>query len=412
MRHCKIKNDDAPSPPTGPAINIMKILFFSPYFHPYISGLTQSPERVLTHLAKKNKVTVLTFPHQTDLKTKEFWRGMNIVRMPYWFKISKGYISPQSIIYFLNEVRNTDVVFINLPNAEGLMLAMLANLFRKKAISLFNCQVDLGPGFFNPVINFVLNSAVFFQLFLSDTIIAYPDYIEHLNIGKIFKDKIRETLPIIETPRPNKTTLAAFQKEKGADVWIGFAGRIAREKGIEYLIEAVESLRATTRHSGLLVLSLSNGPRIQLIFAGPPPSEVVGEDNYARRLIKLLDTKHISYKFLGRLSEKDLSAFYKSIDVLILPSINRTEAFGMVQAEAMLHGTPVIATSLPGVRIAISQTKMGVLVEPKNTEQIARAIENILKNKVEFTNADLIKKAKRFFNPKEIYRFYEEIVKR
>ena len=51
-----------------------------------------------------------------------------------------------------------------------------------------------------------------------------------------------------------------------------------------------------------------------------------------------------------------MSSFYKSIDLLVLPSINQTEAFGMVQAEA-IAGTPVIAGNLPGVRIPIKLTK-------------------------------------------------------
>jgi glycosyltransferase involved in cell wall biosynthesis len=113
---------------------------------------------------------------------------------------------------------------------------------------------------------------------------------------------------------------------------------------------------------------------------------------------------------LGNLSEKRLGAFYKAIDVLVLPSINSTEAFGMVQAEAMLLGTPVVATNLPGVKIPISLTKMGIIVEPKNEKQLAEAISEILKNRKKYTNKNLIKNAEKIFNIKNVYQFYDNLV--
>ena len=109
----------------------------------------------------------------------------------------------------------------------------------------------------------------------------------------------------------------------------------------------------------------------------------------------------IKHTFLGNLTSKQLSAFYKSIDLLVLPSINQTEAFGMVQAEAMIAGTPVIASNLPGVRIPIKLTKMGIIVEPKNIDQLSKAIKDILENKNKYTNARLVRNAKEIFDIKE-----------
>ena len=74
---------------------------------------------------------------------------------------------------------------------------------------------------------------------------------------------------------------------------------------------------------------------------------------------------------LGRLKFDDLVTFYSLIDVLVLPSVDPLEAFGMVQVEAMLCGTPVIASDMPGVREVISKTGYGRLIRKRDPEDIA-----------------------------------------
>ena len=124
----------------------------------------------------------------------------------------------------------------------------------------------------------------------------------------------------------------------------------------------------------------------------------------------MLKKYKVNYLFFGNLTSKQLAAFYKSIDVLVLPSINQTEAFGMVQAEAMVAGTPVVASNLPGVRMPIKMTGMGKIVEPKDVNGIANAIEEVLKNKNSYSNLRLTKNAKNIFDLKKIYKFYENLV--
>lgn len=375
----------------------MKILFFSSYFYPYTSGITTYPYKILNFLGKKNQVTVLTFPHNKKLKQEEKINRLKIIRIPYSIKISKGFISPQSFFYFLKEVKKTDFIILNIPNFEGLLLAIIGKAFNKKIISLFHCQVFLSKDVFNRIIESFLNLSVFIQLRLSQKIIAYTkDYLESIPIGKRFLKKTVFILPPIEKPVADKNLLKKFLVQKGQDVWIGFSGRVAQEKGLEYLVTAFTELKIRNK---------------KLIFAGPYGKQVTGESDYYFSVKKLLDKKKIKYIFLGNLKNNQLDAFYKAIDVLILPSVNQTEAFGMVQPEAMLCGTPVIASNLPGVRVPIRLTKMGIIVPPKNWQRLKKAIMEILKNKSKYSSERLIKNANSFFDIKKTYKFYTNLIK-
>jgi len=374
------------------------IVFFSPYYDPYLSGLTIYPKYLFEHLKKNSRIIILTFLHQKNLKKIEKKGNITIIRLNYWFRLSKGFIAPLSLIDFYRYSKGADIVLLNQPNFEGLGLALIAFLMKKKIVSIVHCQVFLPRLFFNIIINFFLNLCLYCQLFLSTIILpTTEDYAFSLPWGKIFKYKIKAILPLIKKPLISQVLFKKLKNEK-EKYWIGYVGRIASEKGIEYLIQSINESD-----------NLKNN--IELVFAGPYGKDVSGEDGYYQKIISLVKNNKIKYRFFGNLSSGDLGAFYKTIDLLVLPSINQTEAFGMVQAEAMLFGIPVIASNLPGVRIPIKLTKMGKLVEPRNSDQISQAILEILKNKGQFSNKKLVDNAQKIFNINKVYKFYENIIK-
>jgi len=375
----------------------MKILFFSSYFYPYTSGITTYPLKILNFLSKNNQVTVLTFLHNKKLKQEEKINRLKIIRIPYLIKISKGFISPQSLFHFFREIKKTDLIIINIPNFEGLLLAILGKLFTKKIVCIFHCQVFLSKGLLNRIVEFFLNLSISLQLSLSNKIIAYTkDYFMSLKLYRRFIKKTIFTLSPIDQLKIDNEVIDKYLSLKKNCIWIGYAGRVAREKGLEYLIEAFSKLKIVNK---------------ELVFAGPFGKDVSGEEKYYLEMNKLLHEKKIKYRFLGNLETDQLGSFYKSIDVMVLPSINQTEAFGMVQAEAMVCGTPVVTSNLPGVRAPIQLTKMGIIVQPKNPQQLEKAILTILKNKSRFSNDKLIDHAKNVFNIKKVYEFYTNLIK-
>lgn len=375
----------------------MKIVYFSPYFYPYLSGTTTYPQKLLTELAKKHEVTVLTFRYQDDLRPKEKAFGLEIVRMPFQFRISKGFVSFNSLKWFYTELKSAEAVMINLPSAEGLPLALMAKIKRISIVAIYHCEVILGPGFVRGIISHGLKLAVRWQLDLSSRITGYTkDYLKSRRVWQRYQRKIELVLPPVERPHVNRQQCLKWQQEKKEEIWIGYAGRVSREKGLHILVRAVRQLKLKDK--------------VRLVFAGPYGEAVSGEADYYNEVKKELNKAGIKHTFFGSLKGGDLGAFYQSIDVLLLPSINQTEAFGMVQVEAMKLGTPVVAAELPGVRVPVKETGMGMTVPPGKVKLLTEALMKVLKNRQEYTNQEKLKLAVAYCEPKETFKAYERII--
>jgi glycosyltransferase involved in cell wall biosynthesis len=114
-----------------------------------------------------------------------------------------------------------------------------------------------------------------------------------------------------------------------------------------------------------------------VLFAGPY-KDVIGEDEYRARLGPEVEALGNRWEFLGTLGPDELPAFYGSLDCLLMTSVNSTESFGLVQVEAMLCGTPVVATNLPGVRQPVTMTGMGEVVAIADPAALAEGIGKVL----------------------------------
>jgi glycosyltransferase involved in cell wall biosynthesis len=171
---------------------------------------------------------------------------------------------------------------------------------------------------------------------------------------------------------------------------IGISARLATEKGVEILLKA-------------LPLILREFPKALVLHAGPY-QDIIGEEAYAARLAPLFKKYKAHYKLLGTLHGQELTAFYKSLDVLCICSLNSTESFGLVQIEAMRNGVPVAACNLPGVRQPVKMTGMGEITAVGDHEALAQAIISILQDKKKYARDEqLIAKS---FDPAETAAAY------
>ncbi len=120
--------------------------------------------------------------------------------------------------------------------------------------------------------------------------------------------------------------------------------------------------------------------------------------------------KNIS--FLGKLENKEFLRSLQEADVLVLPSINSNEAFGIVLIEALACGVPVIASNLPGVRSVFKDGVEGLLVEPGDSLDLKLKIEWLLNN--EALRQEMAKRARvlalQKYNDARLEELYEDLL--
>jgi len=109
--------------------------------------------------------------------------------------------------------------------------------------------------------------------------------------------------------------------------------------------------------------------------------DTVGEAAYDAQLAPLIARHRDRLVFCDLLDAAEMSSFFALCHVLAVTSWNATESFGLVQAEAMLSGTPVVATDLPGIRQAVQQTGMGEIVPPCDPTALADALVGVVQRR-------------------------------
>jgi glycosyltransferase involved in cell wall biosynthesis len=349
----------------------MRILFALYYYRPYISGLTIYVERLAVALARRgHTVTVLTSQYDAALPREQWADGVRIVRVPVALRISKGVIMPAIGRVAGELAREHDVLSIHLPNVDAPGLTLRGRLRHRPVILTYHCDLKLPPGLFNRLIDRGVFIAHYAAARLADKIVAYTrDYAAHSRLLSPLGQKLVVIPPPVVMPAPRADEVAAFKALHCADGGpvIGMVARLAAEKGVEYLVEAMPRV-------------LARFPRAKVLFAGPY-EDVLGEQAYRRRLRGPIERLGARWVFLGPLDQDRLPAFYGACDVVAVPSLNSTEGFSLVQVEAMLCGTPAVVSDLPGVRQPIRLTGMGEIVAPGSASALAEGLERVLSHR-------------------------------
>lgn len=352
----------------------MKILIVLTYYRPHISGLTIYAERIAGAFARRgNQVTVLTSRFDPNLPAEETVDGVRIVRAPVWFRLSKGVIMPTFGYLASKLVNEHDVIQLHLPQFDAAGVALRGRLRKKPTVITYHCDLQLPPGLFNRI----ANGAVLFMNDLAarftHRIVTYTeDYASHSKYTRRHMNKVQVIAPPVVLPEITDEKKVEFRKiynPQQQKPVIGMAARFATEKGVEILLRAMPAI-------------LERYPQALFQFVGPYQN-IIGEEAYFQRLQPEIQKFQNSgnWKFLGSMSPEQMSAFYANLDLLVLPSLNSTEAFGLVQIEAMMNRVPCVTSNLPGVRQPIQVHGMGEIFPIGDSKELAEKALHVLENR-------------------------------
>ncbi|MBJ7899950.1 MAG: glycosyltransferase [Cyanobacteria bacterium RI_101] len=206
----------------------------------------------------------------------------------------------------------------------------------------------------------------------SDCVVATsPQEKEVLN--RYYADQGRvEVIPCGTTPNFHNIPKAQARQNLG---WgrekkiVLYVGRFDPRKGIETLVRACAQLK----NQGY--------QHLQLVLAGGSSLESLdgAERRRIEALVRELDLSAETL-FAGRIPHDSLPWHYSAADVCVIPSYY--EPFGLVSIEAIACGTPVIASRVGGLKFSVIPEETGLLVQPRNVEELAQAIERVLEDEL------------------------------
>ncbi|HYR92762.1 MAG TPA: glycosyltransferase family 4 protein [Methylomirabilota bacterium] len=150
-----------------------------------------------------------------------------------------------------------------------------------------------------------------------------------------------------------------FPEFRDGKINILFVGRLEPRKGAMYLLEAYAKLKRAYPNTRLIICNW--GPQLGKM----------------RRFIHANGVEDVF--FAGRVDDMDKARFYKTADIFCAPSTGQ-ESFGIVLLEAMAAGCAVIASDIHGYKRVVQRNATGLLVEPKDPDALAGALERLIKD--------------------------------
>jgi glycosyltransferase involved in cell wall biosynthesis len=181
-------------------------------------------------------------------------------------------------------------------------------------------------------------------------ICALSNYIKNTLIDEKIKDsKIKVIYNLIN--------VSSQKRESKKENRIVFAGSVDFSKGIFTILNAI---------------NIINDKNLEMI--------ILGEGSELDKAKRLSKKNNLNVSFLGKVSQKEVLDFYNNSKIILGPSI-LPEPFGRFIQEGISTRTPVIATRVGGIPEGIKDHETGLLVEPNNPKQLAKAIKELLTDK-------------------------------
>ncbi|MCQ2065784.1 MAG: glycosyltransferase [Bacteroidaceae bacterium] len=280
--------------------------------------------------------------------------------VPAVFKLAATMISPRLVLELRKVMRDYDVIHVHHPDP---MAAVALRLSGYKGKVVLHWHSDILKQktllkLYGPLLKWLIRRA--------DSIVGTtPVYVQSSPFLKDVQDKV-STIPIgIDPVTPDtKGTARIKERYKGRKL-IYSLGRLVGYKGYEYLIEAARYLPDD----------------YHILIGGDGPDR-------EKLMLRIMECGVVNkVTLLGYIDSQDFAAYYTACDVFALSSIYKTEAFAIVQIEAMSCHKPVVATEIEGSGVSWVNRNgySGINVKPCDARAIADAIMKITGNGEEYS---------------------------
>ncbi|KKR54654.1 MAG: Glycosyltransferase (Modular protein) [Parcubacteria group bacterium GW2011_GWA2_40_23] len=333
---------------------------------PYGGGLGVAAHNQAELMTEAGFDVTVFAPETQEIKSIE--RKYKIDRLRSILKLGHGAFVPQ--LFF--KLFNFDIIHLHFPFFGAAFIVTLAKLFRgnkTKLVITYHQDLILAGwrNWYYKISMFVLTPLL---LRLADKIVVSTiDYVEDSFIKKYYfahKNKFVE-IPFDVSERffPTKKSVEllnnyGFSLDDFVVLFVGGLDWAHYFKGVDCLIDAIKTIEALN---------------IKALIIGAGNLKTQYQDKV--RALALEDR----IKFAGYVSNEDLPKYYNLADVVILPSINKNEAFGIVLIEALACGKPIMASNLRGVRCVVENNLNGLLLEPNDPQDIVEKIISLYQNK-------------------------------
>ncbi|MFO7690533.1 MAG: glycosyltransferase, partial [Cryobacterium sp.] len=321
-------------------------------FWPHVGGVEEAARRLAVPLADDFRVTVLAVSDDRS-GCDTCCKHIRVVKLPLLMRPLSTPIAAGFAQAFRRLAASSDIIHVHSPWPMG-ELALLTARLRSPVVLTWHFDIvkqrAVAP-LYRPLVAAVLKRCA--RVICSNpNLAATSPYLA--NCG----EKLAVIPFGIETsawePRGDEASEVERIRLRNKHPLVLFVGRLVYYKGVDVLLRAIAQIDAN----------------LALIGTGPLEDEL-------KRLARSLRIEG-RVAFLGALPNRDLRLYYNACDVFVLPSVARSEAFGLVLLEAMCAGKPLITTELGTGTSWINQHgQTGLVVPPRDPGALAQAISMI-----------------------------------
>jgi glycosyltransferase involved in cell wall biosynthesis len=345
----------------------MKVLHIGKYFPPYTGGMENYLRDLMAAQARQG-IDTAALVHQSDIgfgsKDESYRAGeqqLPITRAAVWARFLFTPISPTfpSLLNRLIKQQKPDILHLHMPNVSVFWALFLPRARRIPWVVHWHADVLASEHSFGLRLFYTLYR--WFERAILErckaVIATSPPYLDSSVPLSSYREKCH-VIPLGLDPA-NLPRAESPSKAVNAPLRVLAIGRLTYYKGFEYLIRATADC---------------DNVEIHLVGKGE-------QESYLKAVSQRLHL-HDRVTFQGHLPDEKLAEQFAACDCLCLPSIERTEAFGMVLLEAMYSSKATVISAVPGSGMGwvVDDGITGLHVAPENTSALAESLRNLQQN--------------------------------